>query len=712
MRAFGGAASVGIRACVLVSTVLVPVAGRAQPADPLRVTLPPVKVTAQKEPTDKQELPASVTAVTQDTLASSGITTLSEAGVVAPNTFFSDFQARKLSFPRFRGVSSGPGNPAITTYVDGVPMIHTNATSVELIDVEQVEFVRGGQSALYGRNALGGIMTVASARPSLSRWTGGATVPIGNYGSYSGRGTVSGPVTSRSAISVSAGRSVREGFTSDTVRGTDIDTRASSYGKAQLLWLPTAKWEARVIVSGERARDGDYALSDLAGLRRRPFETTRSFQGATERDVLSAAVLVRREGQRVTLSTTTGVVRWDAKDDTDLDYSRLPLLSRTNDEKATQFTQEVRLASAPNAPVSIGGGRLRWQGGVFLFTQGYEQNAVNAYAPLVLSQALPFGVRETSPQATLDDLGIGVYGQGTITFRDRLDVSAGGRFDHEQKDATIDSFFTPPIAPPNHVVSDRSFSNVAPQLSVAFRERPERMIYASIGSGYKAGGFNAASPRGAEAFQEEHTWQVEGGVKTTWVGGRVQANVAIFHIDWEDLQLNLPNPQVPAQFYIANVGGARSTGLELELSARAASYLDVFGSVGFTNGRFKDGSMSSGAPVGGNALPSTPDYTTTVGAQLRRPLTGAFELHARGEVEAVGAFSYDDANLAGQDAYTLTNLRAGIKRGVVSVDGWVRNAFDTRYVPVAFTYPGLAPSGFIGEMGRPRTFGVSMGVQF
>jgi outer membrane receptor protein involved in Fe transport len=43
---------------------------------------------------------------------------------------------------------------------------------------------------------------------------------------------------------------------------------------------------------------------------------------------------------------------------------------------------------------------------------------------------------------------------------------------------------------------------------------------------------------------------------------------------------------------------------------------------------------------------------------------------------------------------------------------WVRNAFDTRYVPVAFAYPGLAPSGFVGEMGAPRTFGIRAGVNF
>ena len=65
-----------------------------------------------------------------------------------------------------------------------------------------------------------------------------------------------------------------------------------------------------------------------------------------------------------------------------------------------------------------------------------------------------------------------------------------------------------------------------------------------------------------------------------------------------------------------------------------------------------------------------------------------------------------------QDAYSLVNLRGGFRARYFFAEGWMRNAFDTRYVPVAFPYQGFAPSGFIGEVGRPRTFGVSAGVTF
>jgi iron complex outermembrane receptor protein len=116
--------------------------------------------------------------------------------------------------------------------------------------------------------------------------------------------------------------------------------------------------------------------------------------------------------------------------------------------------------------------------------------------------------------------------------------------------------------------------------------------------------------------------------------------------------------------------------------------------------------------VTGHTLPNTPDFTLTLGAQLARTLEQGVTLYSRGEVTAFGAFLYDDLNTEGQAAYSLANFRAGARWRRVFAEGWVRNAFDTRYVPLAFPYPGFAPSGFIGESGRPRTFGLTAGVTF
>ena len=687
------------------------VAQTAAPSQPAPVTLPTVTVTAQKEPADVQRLPVSVTVVPGDWLTLGS--TISDAGIFAPNAFFSEFTARKLTNPRFRGIGASPANPSITTFLDGVPMLNANASNIELMDIQQVEFVRGPQSALFGRNTLGGLINVLSARPSLTTWSGQLAVPLGNYDAREVRANVSGPLTDRVAVGFSLSHAQRDGFTENTVTGNDLDSRKGTSGKAQLLWTPDANWEARVIFNAERARDGDYAFADLASLRTSPRQSQRDFEGSTDRDIVSTSILTRREGTRFAWSTTTGIVRWKTQDVTDLDYSPFPLVTRDNTEEDLQFTQEVRLASAPSASIRLGeGASLAWQTGAFFFTQNYEQLAINSYSPFVLSPFVNFPVQQTTPDANLDDLGISAYVQGTFTVGERLDLIAGARFDHERKDAVLGTFFAPQIAPDVVVDTEESFSNVSPQFGAAFRFRPSGSIYGSFARGFKAGGFNPASPSGSEAYGEEFAWHAEGGYKSTAADGRVRFNAAAFWIDWEDLQLNLPNPLSPGQFYIANVGSATSRGIEFEVNARAHRGVDVFGSFGYTSARFGDGTISSGVDVSDNRIPNAPEYTAAFGANFSHQLTSALSLYGHGELAFYGAFQYDDLNLAGQDAYSLANLRAGVRGRYLFAEGWIRNAFDTEYVPVAFSYPGLAPSGYIGESGRPRTFGITAGVKF
>jgi iron complex outermembrane receptor protein len=674
--------------------------------------LPLVIVTAQKEATQAQELPVSLTAFPEQTVRDSGAIVVSD--LAAPNIYFTEFTARKLSNPRFRGIGASPANPAVTTYYDGVPQLNANTSSIDLLEVGQVEYVRGPQSTLFGRNAIGGLINVTSVRPSLSGWTGRLSVPFANFSSRDVRGSVAGPVIDgKLAVSGAVQYGQRDGFTVNDLTGNDVDSREGFSAKGQMLWTPNRSWETRVIVNGERNRDGDYALSDLGGLRANPYHVMHDFEGYTNRDIFATTILNRHESTSLSVTSTTGFLKWKTEDATDLDYTPLPLIVRNNNEESFQFTQEVRLASAPNAAIRLSdGAALKWQAGVFLFTQNYEQNAVNTLAPFTFSPFISFPLSLTLPDAELDDFGIGVYGQGTTTIGNRFDLTAGVRVDNEQKDALISTFFTPQIAPRRDLDTDESFSNVSPSFSAALRIQPEKTAYFSVTRGYKAGGFNPVSPVGSEAYGEEHAWNFEGGVKTLWSSGRVMANASVFRINWDDLQLNVPDLTSPAQFYIANIGDATSTGVEAELNARVHPSVDVFGGVGYTRARFSDGSVSNGVPVGGNTIPNTPEYTVTLGTQVTHPVRPGISVYGRAEAVFYGAFEYDDMNLARQDAYSLANFRAGARGRYLFAEAWVRNAFDTKYIPLAFAYGQLAPSGFIGEMGRPRTFGVSAGVGF
>lgn len=675
-----------------------------------------VTVTAQKEPADAQRLPLSVTPLTFEVLRAAGVTLINDAAMYSPNTYVQELSARKISNPRMRGIGSSPANPGITTYVDGVPQLNTNTSSVEFLDIEQVEFVRGPQSSLFGRNTLGGLINVTSVRPSLTDWHGRVTVPLGNFGTREARAVVSGPVSPTLGVGVAVGYAGRDGFTTNTMTGNDLDSRSAVFGKGQLLWTPSSRWETRLILSGERARDGDYALQDLASLRANQFETQRDYEGESERDIFAGTFIARREGARFSFTSTTGLVNWSSHDDTDLDYSPFPLIGRINDEEALQFTQEVRLASPSGTPVALSDRvSFRWQTGAMVFTQAYEQDAINTFSPGVLHPLITIPVRNHSPEASLDDLGIGAYAQGTFSFSNRVDLTIGGRFDHETKKATLSTFFDPPLPffltmPP--LVAEESYSNISPQAAIAFHARPQTMLYVSGGGGYKAGGYNPTSLPGSEAYGEEKSWNVEGGVKSTFHDGRVTANAAVFFIDWQDMQLNVPIPGGGGAFFISNVGAATSKGVELELGVRPIAGVNLFGSLGVTRARFGDGSLAMGVDVEGNDVPGTPEYTASLGAELSRQIVRSWAWFVRGEAAMYGGFQYDESNVAGQEAYSLVHLRAGVTSRRYSVTAWVKNAFDTFYVPVAFAYPGLAPSGFVGEPGKPRTFGVTLGIGF
>jgi iron complex outermembrane receptor protein len=683
----------------------------------VRLRLPVLTVTAEKEPEDAQRAAVSVTAVPKSTLEAAGVRAVSEAADYAPNTFFHEFTARKLSNPRFRGIGSSPNNPGISTYIDGVPQLNANSSNIELAGVEQIEFVRGPQSALYGRNAIGGVVNVRSTRPSLTDWHGSLTAPFGNFDTRDARGAISGPIggAGRMGVGISFGYSEREGFSQNDLTGNDLDSRAASFGKAQWLWLPSANWEARAIVSGERARDGDYALNDLGAVRSNPFHVMRDFEGHTYRDIVSPTFILRRTGGPVEIESTTGVVSWDTDDLTDLDYSPLPLTRRTNDEQSVQFTQEVRLSSAQNAPVSLSPAvALRWQAGVFVFTQDYDQDAASTFAPFVISPELP--VESSSiTRAALDDRGVGVYGRGTFVINERLEATLGLRADRERKSADLEAFLSCivclPGGPP--ASSERTFSDVSPQVTVAYHVSPARhMVYGTASRGFKAGGFNAAAPAGSGSYDNEHSWNYEGGIKTQWFQDRLSVNATAFYTQWRDMQLNVPDPIVPLQFYIDNAGEATTKGLELEAMARLLPGCDFFAGLGVTNARFGDGSFSNGVDVAGNKISNTPAYTADFGGQYTAAITQAASVYARAEVSIRGDYQFDDENTASQDAYSLTNFRFGARGNRLFAEAWLRNAFDTRYVPLAFAFPGGAPSGFLAEPGAPRTFGVRAGVSF
>ena len=683
------------------------------------VQLPVITVVADKQPAPVQDVPVSVTAVTGQTLSNDGVTTVKDASIFAPNVFVNEFGARKLSNPYFRGIGSSPNNPGITTYIDGVPQLNSNSSSIELLDVDQVEFVRGSQTGLYGRNTIGGSINITSRQPYLTAWRTEAEGGFGNYNFSEARLSVSGPIIPNElGLGLASGYSARDGYTRNDVTGHLLDSRNDLFGKVQLLWRPAGDWEVRLLLTGERDRDGDYALGDLGMIRANPHHVSHDFEGYTHRDIVAPTLQIEHKGAAVDFTIITGVVHWQTSDMTDLDYTANPALysTRLNSEKETQFTEEFRFASSKDAPLELTDDlKLKWQTGLFTFTQDYKQDAYNDLSSSFAGLGPGFRLSQQQ-NADLQDVGAGIYGQTTLTAWDKLDFTLGLRCDWERKDAGFETtntvFLPPPFGGvfPSTVSVGKDYTAISPHCSLEYHLTKDQSVYATVMRGHKAGGFNAAAPAGSESYGEEHTLDYELGCKTSWLDNRLQVNFSAFYIDWQNIQTNQPNPSSPGQFYIANGGAAASKGVELELIARPVSNWDIFGGIGYTDARFLSGSTDGGVNVSGNKLQYAPVFTANAGLQYSLVLCKEATAYARAEVVGCGRYDYNNQNTASQAAYALTNFRLGVRGARWFAEGWIKNAFDINYVPVAFTYNSV--SGMIGESGAPMTCGVRVGLDF
>ena len=244
-------------------------------------------------------------------------------------------------------------------------------------------------------------------------------------------------------------------------------------------------------------------------------------KGFANRDVLGTTIQARRVGGPIVFSSTTGFLNWKTQDVTDLDYTPRPILTRDNTEKDFQFTQEIRFASADNRadpargqrPAAMADRRVPLHAGL---PAGRHQQLravpVRAISASASTRRCPSSTTSAS----------GVFGQGTVTFNDRLDLTAGARVDYEDKSATLENFYDPAIAPGT---LGRRRQELLERLAAGGARLSAPAGQDALCDGRAAdtrpAGSTPASPAGSEAYGEERTWHFEGGAKTLWANGRM-----------------------------------------------------------------------------------------------------------------------------------------------------------------------------------------------
>ena len=400
--------------------------------------------------------------------------------------------------------------------------------------------------------------------------------------------------------------------------------------------------------------------------------------------------MARHAGPKFAFTSTTGFVHWKTDDLTDLDYSPAPLLTRNNAEKDTQFTQEFRFASAPGRRgEALGRGVVQVAGRpVPLLAElrpgrGEQLRAVRA-VPVPSVSRLP-----ACPQAALDDTGVGVYGSGTFAVNEKLDVTLGARFDHENRKADLADVLR--RARPSSRYRPSSIPKSRSRTSR--RRRPCRIASSPTRwciSPSPAASRPAASIRrhrpGTRRTTRRRPGTTKADSRARGTAGRSPPTSPCSRSTGRICSSTCPTRRCRVSSTSTTWGRRAAAGWSWSSTSGHLDGCLLFGTLGVTRARFGDGTKSSGGDVSDKEIPNTPGYTASSGVELGQPVGKLERLYGRAEVVLYGAFKYDDFNMAGRTRIrSRTSALARARSACSSRAGsGMRSTRNT--CPVAFQY--------------------------
>lgn len=320
------------------------------------------------------------------------------------------------------------------------------------------------------------------------------------------------------------------------------------------------------------------------------------------------------------------------------------------------------------------------------------------------------GLEDFSPDRTTETTNTAVFGTFEYDITDRLTFALEARYAVDDKK----------ITGANGIKADDDFESFTPRYTLRYEFNNETMIYGLVAKGTKPGDFNAAyftentpatidpgnpitgsgDPRcfdgtplgtvdalncGQAIVEEEEAWTYEIGTKTTWLDGRVTANLALFYIDWTNQgQFQTASiardPPINSQLdtIVVNAGESFSRGLELETSFLVTDALLVTAGYGYTDAEYDEffsdfaQSITGNGDVSGNRLFGNPKHSVVVGLTATRALNAETEFFLRPDFVYESEREADETNLGYLDSRKLVNLRFGLE-----AESWVATAFVT-----------------------------------
>lgn len=562
-----------------------------------------VVVTATRRPTDVQDIPISVVAVDAELLEDRGAANLFEAAPYLPGLTMNGSAAYN-NFPLgIRGIASstslvGSDDP-VAVYLDGVYIGKPSAVVTELLGLDHVEVIRGPQGALYGRNATAGALLLVRKTPPNEMQVEG-NLRYGSFDQWRAEGRVAGPLSSEGLSgSLNFMATDRDGWGTNNFDGSKSNYRKSTAGLGSLQFDSGALSAAlNVDYVDETVGQGFARINAVPFAQANPIsadddllgdpdEYNTNYPSQFDRTGGGASLNVEIDlGGGTKVHSVTGYRFDDVSGTTDSDGTSVDFSRNQTDERLDQFVQTLYAAG--------GGTRSEWLlGADFYAGQTRLQQLVSLVA--LNSSINVFADNETRSGA--------VFGEYTYGLTDRLRLTGAARYSQETKrfeDRSEGAGLLGSL--PNRVQSE-TWDSFTPSLRASFDATEDVLLYASLSTGFKSGGFTVQQ---AGSFDPENVLTYEAGLRSTYADGRVLLNGAIFSSEYKDLQV-----RVPISFGVIqtrNAGKAKINGFEMETAVELNEFFNLSGYVTYLDATYDDYIGPGNIQNAGQRLSRAPEW--------------------------------------------------------------------------------------------------------
>ncbi|WP_159834722.1 TonB-dependent receptor [Burkholderia sp. 8Y] len=701
---------------VLVLCIVLSPGVRADESDSDAQQLKPVIVRAEKLPAPEERTPIAMSVYGNAFLDSTGVSDIKSLATIAPDLSYAQVQT-VVPVLTIRGISSRDtteiGDPSVVVVTDGSSNNRPYALSGTLYDLDHISVLRGPQGTLYGRNAVGGLIDIVTAKPSRIL-EGRALVDLGNYATRNLDAMVNVPVNDVLQFRVAAISRRHDGYLNNAPQadGDDEDTRS---GRLSVALEPTS--HLRVLFTAQQTTikgvgpvslDIPYIYDASGHLShdKPPFPADpRTFTYATPQSQSIEDTIARwsvaYDFPSVELSYIGSYdnLTWRHAADSSPSFAE-PVSYRQNEFPKT-LNQEVRVSS-------LGDGRWSWQAGVSYFRESSSLSSANespfdggVYLPTL---AFAYGIRTTSTAA---------YGQSSYWVTDKIRLTAGMRVTRDEKSRDGEYFFANSNEPPfvyTYVPQDNSGTWSEPTVHLAAEYAPTSalMNYIRYDTGYKSGGFSSSGSYAPETLKG-----IEIGTKSLWNSQRLQLNASIFDYDYSGQQIAqlVPFADGRTGTSIVNAGRTRIYGADADIRA----LIDPVGlltlSVAWLHARFTDFVVDDGSghnvQLAGNAPPQSPAFTAGFGL-AHTWMTAAGRIVGRVDAKFQSGQHFTIYNYADdyQKPYVTADLSATWmpNRKNIELMAYVRNVTNKRVFTAAEEY--TFDDSYRYAFAAPRTFGV------